>query len=70
MESLLDEGAHVLRRMERFVDHLQNATDGATDLGKRRRLIWMTSKHKLNAWRTELRGITSNICRLLIAQNM
>jgi hypothetical protein len=73
MERLIDEGYAVLQQIERFVDSLTRPTglDEPRELiGKRRRIIWMTSAGKISKLRNELRSITSNVCRLLIAQNV
>lgn len=73
LERLLDEGHAVLRQIEKFVDSLEErpaGVDGAKELGKRRRIIWMTSARKIQKLRDELRNVTSTICRLLIAQNV
>lgn len=73
LERLLDEGHAVLRQIEKFVDSLDEGSaglDGIKELGKRRRIIWMTSARKIQKLRDELRNITSTICRLLIAQNV
>ena len=72
MERLIDEGYAVLEQIEEFIDSLNRPTgvDMPRDLGKRRRIVWMTSTGKINKLRNELRSITSNVCRLLIAQNV
>jgi len=80
MERLLDEGHDVLQQIETFADSLdrpKNPANGLDDelrepreLGKRRKLLWMTSTRRINRLRGELRSITSNVCRLLIAQNV
>ncbi|KAK1755851.1 ankyrin repeat-containing domain protein [Echria macrotheca] len=49
---------------------LNDGTQTTRELGKRRRIIWMTSSRKIQKLRDELRGIVSNVCRLLIAQNV
>ncbi|KAK0724120.1 ankyrin repeat-containing domain protein [Lasiosphaeris hirsuta] len=72
LERLLDDGADVLRRIEQFVDSLQrtNLLGEPKELGKRRRVIWMTSARKVAKLRTQLKSITGHACRLLIAQNV
>lgn len=74
LERLLDEGYAVLRQIEKFVDSLNRPSSGPSDesreLGKRRRIIWMTSVRKIQKLRDDLKGIVSNVCRLLIAQNV
>jgi hypothetical protein len=73
MERLIDEGYAVLVQIEHFIDSLtrpSESLDGPKELGKRRRIIWMTSAGKVSKLRAELRSITSNVCRLLIAHNV
>jgi len=72
MERLIDEGYAILEQIENFVDSLDRPTglDEPREIGKRRRIIWMTSAGKVAKLRNELRSITSNVCRLLIAQNV
>jgi hypothetical protein len=70
LEALLEEGTDVLQRIEHFIDDLQKGFGDGVDLGARRRLIWMTSRRTLTRWRSELKGVISNLCRLLIAHNM
>src|SRR5512140_1111581 len=60
LERVLDEGYAVLRQIEKFVDNLDRApagsSDGPRELGKRRRVIWMTSVRKIQKLRDELKG--------------
>ncbi len=72
LQILADEGLTVLEHIDRFVDSLTrpSSVDKLPDLGKRRKVIWLTSARKVSKWRSELRAITSDVCRLLIAQHM
>lgn len=72
VERLLDAGVVVLRRIEDFIDSLERPDSQSIGqpLSKTRRIKWMTSARRTTASREELRGIMTNICNLLIAQNM
>lgn len=72
LKKLLDQGTDILQQIENFIDELEKGIDcnGAKELGKRRRLIWLKGSRHVARWRSNLRAITSNICRLLLAQNV
>lgn len=83
LELLLDEGAEVLQKIEQFVDKLigkeshgpgsssgSGSGSGSQEMGKRRRILWLTGTTKVNKLRAELKTVTSHVCRLLIAQNV
>ena len=74
IERLLASGAAVLHRIEAVIDNLTrpNASNPlpSQPLSKTRRIIWVTSSRKTAAAREELRATVSDICNLLIAQNM
>lgn len=74
IETLLASGVAVLSRIEVAIDNLTRPNgsnhSASQPLSKTRRIIWMTSARKTAAARDELRAIVSDICNLLIAQNM
>lgn len=72
LEKLLNQGTDILQQIESFIDELEKGIDinGPKELGKRRRLIWIKGSRNIAQWRNNLRTIASNICRLLLAQNM
>jgi hypothetical protein len=75
LKLLLDGGIAVLGRIETFVDSLlgDQPTDGAEallNIGKRRRLVWIANTRKVTQMRRDLRLKASNICHMLITQNM
>ncbi|KAK3687409.1 ankyrin repeat-containing domain protein [Podospora appendiculata] len=73
LQVLLAQGEAVLKHIEDLADRLQRGDDWDMkmfDLSKRRRAIWLRNAHKVARLRRELSEIISNICRLLITQNV
>jgi hypothetical protein len=72
LELLVNDGMVVLERIDQFIDTLTKPSvmNGLPDVGKRRRVVWMASAKKVSKWKSELRAVTSDVCRLLIVQNM
>jgi len=72
LELLVNDSMVILERIDQFIDSLvkPSAMTGLPDIGKRRKMVWMASTKKVAKWRSELRTITSDVCRLLIVQNM
>ncbi|KAK0620872.1 ankyrin repeat-containing domain protein [Immersiella caudata] len=74
---LLDEGVAVIHEIEEFVDKIETpkvtgkvkALD-SKEIGARRRLAWMTGSRSITQRRAKLKSVVTNICRLLLAQNI
>ncbi|KAK4446073.1 ankyrin repeat-containing domain protein [Podospora aff. communis PSN243] len=75
--SLLDEGIAVIHEIEEFVDRIEapkitgkiKSLD-SKEIGARRRLAWMTGSRSITQRRARLKSVVTNICRLLLAQNI
>ncbi|KAK0652512.1 ankyrin repeat-containing domain protein [Cercophora newfieldiana] len=80
LQSMIEEGAITLRQIEAIVDGLvapgndgpdeKHCKNDAAGVGKRRKLRWLKQSAKVTRLRKELAHTRSNICQLLITQNI